>query len=220
MPDDNIASLSTDDSCTPPQPLQLDGPALRAFAHPLRARLYSELEQRGPATSARLASLVGQSRGATSYHLRQLARHGLLEEVPDRGSAKERWWRTRPGGYAFNGDLLRRQPETAQPAEALIDELVRQRNQELTTWAKESRAMPIEWVQASVSSRTVFSLTRQELEQLVAKVTTVISEFRQDHEVESATESDYASAGSADGRSRVVVTFDALPWVDSTAHQG
>ena len=35
------------------------------------------------------------SSGATSYHLRQLGRYGLIEEDPDRGAGRERWWRRR-----------------------------------------------------------------------------------------------------------------------------
>ena len=192
---------------TPP-PLQLEGQALKAFAHPLRTRLYAELDSDGPATSAQLATRVGQSRGATSYHLRQLARHGLLEEVAGRGSAKERWWRTRPGGFAFNGDLLRRRPETAAAAEAVIEDYVRQRSQELARWADQSRAMPSEWVQTSISTRTVLSLTRQELAQMVSEVRSVIDGYRpmppSNPGQDTSTHPDQA---------RVVVTFDALPWV-------
>jgi len=195
------------------EPLQLDGAALKAFAHPLRTRLYAELEQAGPATSAQLAARVGDSRGSTSYHLRQLARHGLLEEVPGRGSAKERWWRTRPGGYAFNGDLLRRQPETARAAEVLIEDFVQQRSEELARWARESRAMPHEWVQASINARTVVSLTREELAELVSRVRAVVDDYRP-HEPQTGQHSDSQRTDADGHRARVVVTFDALPWVE------
>src|SRR4051812_14232703 len=69
--------------------------ALRALAHPLRNRLLGQLRLNGPATASRLGRVVGESSGATSYHLRQLAEYGFVEEVEGRGNARERWWRAR-----------------------------------------------------------------------------------------------------------------------------
>jgi len=63
-----------------------------ALAQPLRLRLF-ELLAEGPATGARLAARVGESRGLTSYHLRVLARSGAIAEDPALGTRRERWWR-------------------------------------------------------------------------------------------------------------------------------
>ncbi|HEY3765941.1 MAG TPA: helix-turn-helix domain-containing protein [Gaiellales bacterium] len=68
--------------------------AVRALAHPLRLRLLDELRFGGPATATMLGQRVGESSGATSYHLRQLARHGYVEDAEPRGG-RERWWRYR-----------------------------------------------------------------------------------------------------------------------------
>ena len=65
---------------------------LRAVAHPLRFRIL-ELLREGPANSTLLAERLGDSTGATSYHLRQLARYDLIEEDPERSYGRERWWR-------------------------------------------------------------------------------------------------------------------------------
>jgi DNA-binding transcriptional ArsR family regulator len=67
---------------------------IRALAHPLRYRLL-ELLREGPATATTLARRLGESSGATSYHLRQLGRYGLVEEDSERGTGRERWWRRR-----------------------------------------------------------------------------------------------------------------------------
>src|SRR4051812_29697142 len=69
--------------------------ALRALAHPLRNRLLGLLRLHGPATASRLGRAVGESSGSTSYHLRQLAAYGFVEEVEGQGTARERWWRAR-----------------------------------------------------------------------------------------------------------------------------
>ena len=81
-----------------------DAAAVRALAHPLRLRLLDLLRFEGPSTATLLGRQVGESSGSTSYHLRQLARYGFIEEAEGRGG-RERWWRYRnrrvtldPGG--------------------------------------------------------------------------------------------------------------------------
>jgi DNA-binding transcriptional ArsR family regulator len=68
--------------------------AIRALAHPLRLKLLDLLRFQGPSTATLLAHHIGESSGATSYHLRLLARYGYVEEAPRRGY-RERWWRYR-----------------------------------------------------------------------------------------------------------------------------
>jgi DNA-binding transcriptional ArsR family regulator len=73
--------------------VRLDARNLRGIAHPLRVRLLRMLRAEGPATASMLARRLDLSTGATSYHLRQLAQHGFIEDVPARGERRERWWR-------------------------------------------------------------------------------------------------------------------------------
>lgn len=76
-----------------PPPRELtDVEALKALAHPLRQRI-QELLRRGPATATTLARALGESTGATSYHLRQLARYGFIEDAPELAGGRQRWWR-------------------------------------------------------------------------------------------------------------------------------
>src|SRR4030095_2278376 len=86
---------------TPPLTVKvLDGDALKALAHPLRMRLLAGLRYHGRATATMLGERLGESSGSTSYHLRVLAEHGFIEEVPGhaggRGRGRERWWRGGP----------------------------------------------------------------------------------------------------------------------------
>lgn len=71
----------------------LDSQRLKAIAHPLRARVLAALRTDGPATASGLAARFATNSGQTSYHLRVLADAGLVEELTDRGTARERWWR-------------------------------------------------------------------------------------------------------------------------------
>jgi helix-turn-helix protein len=77
----------------PARDLVLEPRMLRGLAHPLRIRLRAELVEHGPATATQLAARVGQSSGATSYHLRQLAAYGFVTDEPGRGNGRERYWR-------------------------------------------------------------------------------------------------------------------------------
>src|SRR5215467_16066223 len=69
---------------------------LRALAHPLRLRLLEELVVNDPATdtatATELAERVGESPANCSWHLRQLAKYGYIEEAPG-GVGRERRWR-------------------------------------------------------------------------------------------------------------------------------
>jgi len=80
------------------QTLDLD--ALRLLAHPLRRRMEKELRN-GPVTATSLAKALGESSGLTSYHLRELAKHGFVEEVPELAKGRERWWRFVPRDRRF-----------------------------------------------------------------------------------------------------------------------
>lgn len=67
--------------------------ALRAMAHPLRMRLIALLRRHGPSTASALGREVGESSGSTSYHLRQLARYGLVELDPEQPNRRDKLWR-------------------------------------------------------------------------------------------------------------------------------
>ncbi|MFG3118246.1 helix-turn-helix domain-containing protein [Streptomyces sp. NPDC048197] len=85
----------------PPEPQEIsDVEALRVLAHPMRQKIEQCL-RKGPANSTTLARELGESTGLTSYHLRQMAKHGFIEEAPELAKGRERWWRAVPGDRRF-----------------------------------------------------------------------------------------------------------------------
>ena len=76
-----------------PSSITPDIAGLRALSHPVRLRILGLLRTEGPATATGLATRLDLNTGATSYHLRQLAQHGFIEEDTERGNARDRWWR-------------------------------------------------------------------------------------------------------------------------------
>ncbi|WP_407555072.1 winged helix-turn-helix domain-containing protein [Streptomyces sp. Pv4-95] len=81
--------------------------------HAVRTALLGLLAEVGAVTATEAASRLGHSSGLCSFHLRQLARHGYIEEAP-RSGGRARPWRLRQhapdaGGPAAEpfGDLAR-----------------------------------------------------------------------------------------------------------------
>lgn len=86
--------------------VQLGAANLRGIAHPLRVRALGLLRRHGPATATQLAARMGQSSGALSYHLRQLAAYGFVVEDAERGNGRERWWRAAHRSTRYSGAAL------------------------------------------------------------------------------------------------------------------
>ena len=93
--------------------------SLKLLAHPMRYRVMDRLRQ-GPATSTTLAKALGLNTGVTSYHLRQMAEHGFIEEVPELSRGRERWWRARPLDLRFP-----RRSEQSEEMRPVMDEMHR-----------------------------------------------------------------------------------------------
>lgn len=146
----------------PPPPEEIADPAvLKAVSHPLRRRMLEALSDGGAATATQLAKALGENTGATSYHLRELAKHGFVEDVPELAHGKERWWRTRPRDIRWP-----RRSEQSDEMRAVFDELT-QRSfvEDLEQLARFQRRRDDmgEWADALVFSRGTVQLTIEEL---------------------------------------------------------
>jgi len=86
-----------------PQPLS-DPRVLRAIAHPVRTRILEELSATGPVRAADVARALGIPANQASFHLRTLAKYGLVEEAPEEARDKrDRVWRaTSAHGFTVN----------------------------------------------------------------------------------------------------------------------
>ncbi|MET8161025.1 helix-turn-helix domain-containing protein [Sphaerisporangium sp. NPDC005289] len=74
--------------------MQISDPkAIRALAHPLRLDLLELLATIGPATAARCGRVLGSSQANCSFHLRQLAKYGFVEDAGPGRDRRERQWR-------------------------------------------------------------------------------------------------------------------------------
>lgn len=160
---------------------QLDPRSLRGLAHPLRMRLLAALREHGPATASQLAARLGESSGATSYHLRQLAAHGFIEDDPERGTARERWWKAAHRGNrvdTIEEFLHHPDPAVRGALATVLHEVATQHAEQLGTWLGTFHEWPEAWQRAwSISDFTV-RLTPELAEQLGDEVHALIDSYR------------------------------------------
>lgn len=171
-----------------PDVRSLDARSLRGLAHPLRMRLLATLRQDGPATASRLAERLGESSGATSYHLRQLAAHGFVEDAPERGKGRERWWRAAHEGTRFDETLVDDGDETTRAAaDVFLRQIAATHAQEVDTWLATSHTWSPQWRTGSDFSDFTLRLTAAQTDELVHKLHDVINGYR-DVPAEEGTE--------------------------------
>lgn len=104
-----IVGVVSDDSSRM-SPTKISDPrAVLAVTHPLRMRLLGELSRRGTARVVDLATAVAAPANSVSFHLRQLAQYGLIENNPERAEdGRERWWRMKSDrGFKIDLDEMR-----------------------------------------------------------------------------------------------------------------
>ena len=68
--------------------IELTPRSIRALAHPVRLAILSRLQGSGPSTATALAPLVGATPSVTSWHLRHLAEHGLVQDAAVEGDGR------------------------------------------------------------------------------------------------------------------------------------
>jgi DNA-binding transcriptional ArsR family regulator len=74
--------------------MQISDPkAIRALAHPLRLDLLDLLVAIGPATAAQCGRILGVPQANCSFHLRQLAKYGFVQDAGPGADRRERQWR-------------------------------------------------------------------------------------------------------------------------------
>ena len=184
-----------DDDAQPGDARMLTGREVRALAHPLRLRIIESLREE-PATASILARRLNESSGATSYHLRELARHGFIEEDRERGTARERWWRRRER-ILLVAPKVGVEPET-DAAYARLQSIFLERDAAaLERWVRIDPSP--RWQQATMIGNWSVHATPEEVEELTEKVVALVDELRR-------------TAREAPAEAKLVhVSFRALP---------
>lgn len=155
----------------------LDAGALRALAHPLRVQIYDIISQYGPQTASTLAAMTGESSGATSYHLRALAKHDLIREVEGRGTARERWWERPRGSISFTNPEAMKTPSGRAATQVVMTEFLNRRHQQLMQYVGRGLMTDTEeWHDGAMISTATAQLTPEQLEDLTERIQAIINE--------------------------------------------
>jgi Predicted transcriptional regulator len=163
---------------TPDNEVRLDPRNLKGLAHPLRLRLLGALREGGPATASRLASILGESSGATSYHLRQLETFGFIEEAAGMGSGRERWWRAVHASSAFDEGSMRSDPEAALLGIEYLRAIAASQTDRLLGWIDTLPSAPEEWARSGDLSDWDLRLRPEEAAELVERIHALVAEYR------------------------------------------
>ncbi|MGY1754621.1 helix-turn-helix domain-containing protein [Blastococcus sp. SYSU D01042] len=171
---------------TPPPPGKSvavhDVRALRALAHPLRMSLLAALRSDGPSTASRLADRLGESSGATSYHLRQLAGFGFVEEVPGEGTARERWWRALHRSTRWEADEFLDEPGGREVVDGLTDRIVAHQRRMLAAFAAQRERTDDEWRTAASLNDWALRLSPARARELIGELNDVVERWRDERE--------------------------------------
>jgi len=157
-----------------PEPRKLtDVQALRALAHPVRIALYEELAFGGAMTATELGERIGQTPTTCSFHLRQLARYGFVEEAGG-GKGRARPWRLTSLGWNVPAA---HDAETQIAGDAVL-RLSRERAfARYQRWQESKTGYPGEWREAADDSDYLTYVTPEELTQLNKELHAVLARF-------------------------------------------
>jgi DNA-binding transcriptional ArsR family regulator len=151
-----------------------DPKALRALAHPIRLQLVGLLRVHGHLTATQAGELLGESSASCSFHLRQLAKYGLVEEAGG-GQRRERPWRatTMFTDWPEVAEDPKVEAAAGQLSSVIADFWFRQ----LLRWIEVSPDEPQEWQRAADFGDTFAYLTAAELTELKTRMRGLVDSY-------------------------------------------
>lgn len=188
----------------PAEQLELSDPkAMRALAHPARLTILELLRAEGTTTATRCASEIGSSPQAASYHLRALAKWGLIRRADSEDGRETRWeLAARTITFQPHGDSR----AGRQAARLLGNRVVERDERFLADFMAAEDSLEAEWRDAAQLASVSVYATPDEVLALTRSVREVVDRLRR---------SDPADRPA--GSRRVHVVFRAVPRVQGTS---
>jgi len=152
-----------------------DPKVMRAVAHPARIAILHHLSDH-EATATECAEIVGLSPSATSYHLRALAKVGMVEEAPGRGDGRERVWRSPTRGFFLQVDE-NDGSDAISAALALMDVVLELDDAMARQWVGRSLDIPKEWSDGLGVHRNQLFITAAELVELQTTIAKMMDAY-------------------------------------------
>jgi DNA-binding transcriptional ArsR family regulator len=167
-PDEAPSSLDTREITDPRE--------LRALAHPVRLALLEVLAVEGALTATQAGELIGESPTTCSFHFRQLAKYGFVEEAGG-GSGRNRPWRRVHIGMSFPETA--KDPETTIALETLSGMFYSRMFDRFGHWRRIRHSYPADWQEACGVYESAMYLTTDELRELNEEFRAMLSRFNE-----------------------------------------
>ncbi len=149
---------------------------LRALAHPVRLALLEVLAVEGALTATQAGELIGESPTTCSFHFRQLAKYGLVEEAGG-GAGRNRPWKRVHTAMSFPETA--EDPETAIALDALAGMFYGRVFGRFEHWRRVRRSYPEQWQEASGLSESAMYVTPDELRELTSEFLAMLFRFNE-----------------------------------------
>jgi len=150
---------------------------LRAMAHPVRLKLMNSLILHGPATATELASQIDDTPANCSWHLRQLAKFGFIEEATDLPyKGRNRPWRWVPVSNRWGSPDD--SPAFAAAGAEVSGTLLSLELAEHSKWQAAKAEQPRDWQTASFTMQHIAWLTPDELAEAQSAIQEIIFKHR------------------------------------------
>jgi DNA-binding transcriptional ArsR family regulator len=150
-----------------------DPKAMRALAHPVRIALLEALTIHGQLTATEAGEIVGESPANASFHLRQLAKYGYVEEA-EGGTGRRRPWKRKHLGMSFSE--VHDDPETAAAARELSRMWSHRYLARAEKGLEDNRLQSPEWRESLGWNQMGLYLTAAELDEMQSAIREVLFE--------------------------------------------
>ncbi|WP_106814464.1 winged helix-turn-helix domain-containing protein [Microbacterium timonense] len=151
-----------------------DPAALEALAHPVRLDVLSFLMSHGAATASECARAVDDSPSNCSYHLRVLAKHGLVEAAAS-DDGRERPWRATVTGLSL--DLDSDDPSVVAGATATLEASVQLDFQLAREHIRRRHQLEGAWRDVDAHAQYGLRVTPSELRALVERIDALVRPY-------------------------------------------
>ncbi len=146
---------------------------MRALTHPIRLALLEVLSIEGAMTATEAGERIGESATTCSFHLRQLAKYGFVEEAGG-GAGRRRPWKVVQRSMRLSGIGGVEQSIAANELRRLVMGRWLQRNEQ---WSAVQHLDPV-WADIPEAMEIVAYLTADETTAIQEEITALLERFR------------------------------------------